>query len=99
MILILKQILIIIVSFLIVYWFQYKDDIKTKRKRITLYDKFKFPLLIATIIGLVLNIQDLLNTDCKITSIVSINPMIQKESLSSHFSDVNQQVYTDMPDF
>ena len=94
MILILKQILIIIVSFLIVYWFQYKDDIKTERKRITLYDKFKFPLLIATIIGLVLNIQDLLNTDCKITS-----PMIQIESLSSHFSDVNQQVYTDMPDF
>jgi hypothetical protein len=98
MILILKQILIITISFLIVYWFQYKDDLKVKRKRITMYEKFKFPLLIATIVGLVLNLHEFMNKDCKITSVV-VSPIIERKTESSHFSDINQLIYTDMPDF
>lgn len=54
--LILKQFLIIGASFLIILWFQHLDDRKHKRIRKTIYDRFKFPLLVGSIIGLVLNL-------------------------------------------
>ena len=59
----LKHILIIILSFLLFYWIQTIDDKKYKISRITLYQKFKNPLLFATIIGLILNLNLDLNID------------------------------------
>jgi hypothetical protein len=57
--LILKQFLIIGAAFLIILWFQNQDDKKHKRERKTFYDQYKFPLLVASIIGLVLNLPAL----------------------------------------
>lgn len=57
--LILKQFLIIGVAFFIILWFQYQDDKKHKRERKSFYDQYKFPLLVSSIIGLVLNLPTL----------------------------------------
>ena len=54
---IIKQILILIFSFSIYYWIQSIDDKKYNIKRYTLYEKFKNPILITSIIGLILNIN------------------------------------------
>ena len=47
------KILILIIIFCIMYWFQYIDDIKNNKERLFLYDKIKLPLLITTIICLI----------------------------------------------
>jgi hypothetical protein len=54
--LILKQILICGIVFFIIFWFQYRDDKKYKRNRKTFYGRYKFPLLVSSIIGLILNL-------------------------------------------
>ncbi len=61
--LILKQILIISVCFIIILWFQNKEDIKNKKERKSFYDKYKFPVLVSSIIGLILNLQNILGID------------------------------------
>lgn len=57
--LILKQFLIIGAAFLIILWFQHQDDKKHKRERKSFYEQYKFPLLVSSIIGLVLNLPTL----------------------------------------
>ena len=47
------KILILIIIFCVIYWFQYIDDIKNNKERLYLYDKIKLPLLITTIISLI----------------------------------------------
>lgn len=59
--LILKQVLIIGTIFTVILWFQHQDDKKTKRERKTFFDKYKLPLLVSSIIGLLINIPSLLN--------------------------------------
>ncbi len=59
--LILKQVLIIGTIFTVILWFQHQDDKKTKRERKTFFDKYKLPLLVSSIIGLLINVPSLLN--------------------------------------
>ena len=59
--LLLKQVLIIGTIFTIILWFQQQDDKKTKRERKTFFDKYKLPLLVSSIIGLMINMQSILN--------------------------------------
>ena len=59
--LLLKQVLIIGTIFTIILWFQEQDDKKTKRERKTFFDKYKLPLLVSSIIGLMINMQSVLN--------------------------------------
>ena len=59
--LILKQFLIIAAAFLIIIWFQQQDDKKHKRERKSFYDQYKFPVLVSSIIGLILNLPTLFN--------------------------------------
>ena len=47
------KILILIIIFCVIYWFQYIDDIKNNKERLYLYDKIKLPLLITIIISLI----------------------------------------------
>jgi predicted permease len=54
--LIIKQIIVVIITFLIILWFQNSDDKKHNRDRKSFYDKYKLPLLVSTIIGLILNL-------------------------------------------
>jgi hypothetical protein len=53
----IKQSLIIVFIFLIVLWIQKIDDKSKDIKRETIYDKFKLPLLVSAISGLLLNID------------------------------------------
>ena len=77
--LILKQFLIIGVTFIIILWFQYQDDKKHKRDRKSFYNKYKFPLLVSSIIGLVLNLPTLFDMNEKsietLTEVTIITPV------------------------
>ena len=50
----LKDFLILIFTFGIIYWFQQVDDKKRCKKRDNIYDTIKLPLLVTSIVGLVL---------------------------------------------
>jgi len=52
-----KHILIIIFSFLLFYWIQTMDDKKYKVSRETLFEKYKNSLLMASLVGLLLNME------------------------------------------
>ena len=95
--LILKQFLIIATAFLIILWFQYQDDKKHKRERKSFYDQYKFPLLVSSIIGLVLNFPTLFSiceksvetlTEVTIITPVEkcdmINPFVHNNNFGSH---------------
>ena len=97
--LLLKQFLIIIGVFLIIYWFQYQDDKKTKRIRLTFYEKYKFPLLISSIIGLLLTMLNKIEVSETTLIVASSNNSCVQESplINKQISD--QEVFTDLPDF
>ena len=90
--LILKQILIIGATFLIILWFQNIDDKKSKRERLTLFDQYKFPILVSSIIGLLLNVFSLFGLE-KVTELTIISPILKHETQN------DQQIFTDLPDF
>lgn len=72
--LIIKQIIVMIITFLLILWFQNIDDTKNKRIRISYYEKYKLPLLVSTIIGLILNFPAFFKlNDCVNENITEIN--------------------------
>jgi hypothetical protein len=71
--LIIKQILIIAFTFFITLWLQSSDDKKYKNERITFYEKYKLPIFFSALVGLILNIFDILNDDKKIFSFFNFN--------------------------
>jgi len=75
---IFKQFLIISSVFIVIYWFQKKDDKKYKRIRTTFIEKYKLPLLVSSIIGFMLNLKLItsLNNNT-ITEVTSITPIKQ----------------------
>jgi len=76
--LILKQVLIVGSVFTILFWFQQKDDKKTKRIRKNFIDKFKLPILVSSIVGLILNFKNLTNINCNnetITEVTIVTPI------------------------
>jgi len=83
----LKQILIIFSSFLLFYWIQSIDDKYYKINRNTLYEKYKNPILVASIIGLLLNINIDFNINLNNPKLISgtdnANNTVQKVS---HFN-------------
>ena len=90
--LIFKQIIVIILTFIIILWFQNMDDKKQNIKRLTLFDKFKFPVLFSSIIGLLLSYNNIFIADCKTeTNITLITP--------NFLTKIPQEIYTDLPDF
>lgn len=93
--LILKQFLIIGAAFLIILWFQQQDDKKHKRERKSFYDQYKFPLLVASIIGLVLNLPTLVGlANCdktveSLTELTIITPVKKCDELAKPFVHKN----------
>ena len=76
----LKQILIIGTSFLIILWFQNIDDKKNNRQRTTIYEQYKFPSLVAAIVGLLINLPEIINSNsCQlvenVTDITVVTPV------------------------
>ena len=76
--LILKQFLIIGTVFIIIIWFQHKENKKHKITKKTYYDQYKFPLLVSSIIGLILNLPILFDMGEKyvekLAELTIINP-------------------------
>ena len=107
--LIIKQIIVVIITFLIILWFQNSDDKKHKRNRESLYDKYKLPLLVSTIIGLILNLSLLFNiNECKLNNIIKevniITPIKEVQIHPCNYDNIkeiinNLQISTDLPDF
>ena len=60
--LILKQLIIIAGTFLVILWFQNVDDRKHNKTRDTFYEKYKFPILVSSIIGFVINIPEIISS-------------------------------------
>lgn len=103
----IKQLIIIVIIFLVILWFQDCDDKRNNRTRKTKYEKYKLPVLVAAIIGLMLQAnfkQDkfiiLTATDIEGPNdiILSEKPKIKTPFLTS--KDISdQQIFTDLPDF
>ena len=105
--LILKQFCIIIGVFSITLWVQDMDDKKYNKKIPDVYDKYKFPLLISAIIGLLINIPEIImknNTNNKIPEsfINSIRPNAQMSTPSRRGIEespfTKQRLQNDIPD-
>jgi predicted permease len=103
--LIVKQLIVMIIVFIIILWFQNNDDKKHSRSRLTLFDKYKLPLLVSTITGLILCYPmffKMKNCSDTITEINILTPVKEvKVSNMNNLKDIinNLQISTDMPDF
>jgi hypothetical protein len=106
----LRQIAIAIIIFIIVLWFQDKDDIKHKKYRKSLYDKYKLPVLVTAIFGLIFNIDSLNLCESKKDTIfaspstVNTNTEINVAKPFMNFGKDNspvmsQEIILDQPDF
>lgn len=94
--LIFKQVLIVGFVFIIIFWFQQKDDKKTKRVRTTFFENYKLPLLVSSIIGLLLNLKTLTNFNCnnnetvtEVTIITPVNDCKKINEMSKPFVNSN----------
>ena len=116
--LIIKQILLIGTTFLTILWIQNIDDKKYKKERKTIYDKYKFPLLVSAIVGLILNIPTLIGVNWEIKKIecndnsnnfqnYAVNDKLSwfdneipgNKLINKSLDNIEQQIYTDLPDF
>jgi hypothetical protein len=104
--LIVKQLIVMIVVFFIILWFQNNDDKKHNRTRLTLFEKYKLPLLVSTIVGLILHFPLFFKIQkCppeNITEISILTPVKEiKIPTMTNLKDIinNLQISTDMPDF
>jgi hypothetical protein len=127
--LIIKQILLIGTIFLTILWIQNIDDKKYKKERKSIYDKYKFPLLVSAIIGLILNLPAFMGFNCEIKKMEYNNEIsrtfIHNNNFGNHavndklswfdngipeqipqnnfinksLDNIEQQIYTDLPDF
>lgn len=95
--LILKQVLIMGTVFTVILWFQHKDDQKINRVRKTLFEKYKLPLLVSSIIGLMMNLKTFTNLNCNtnetLTEVTIITPInnCKKITNSNNFgTKINQ---------
>jgi hypothetical protein len=84
--LIIKQLGIIIGVFSITLWVQQMDDKKYNKNRIDFYDKYKFPLLMSAIIGLLINVPELImkiNTNDNLIPVSFINSIRPNAEIGS----------------
>lgn len=79
--LIMKQMLIVVSSFFIIFWLQSKEDKRTNKVRNTPYEKFKFPILVASMVGLLFTMKEFIYTNNmnKITVVSPVEVEMPKE--------------------
>jgi hypothetical protein len=79
--LIMKQMLIVFSSFFIIFWLQSKEDKRTNKVRNTPYEKFKFPLLVSSMVGLLFTMKDFIcgNTMNESTVVTPVDVEMPKE--------------------
>lgn len=97
----IQQFLIISFIFFIVLWYQNKDDKKFNKKRNSTYEKYKFPILICSIVGLLFNIPNIICiSKCENKTFNNAT----KPFIHSLFPKISEQIpeqeiYTDLPNF
>lgn len=72
--LIMKQMLIVVSSFFIIFWLQSKEDKRTNKVRNTPYEKFKFPILVASMVGLLFTMKEFIHSN-NINEITVVTPI------------------------
>ena len=97
----MRQIIIVIITFILILWFQSIEDYKYKKIRHTIYDKYKYPLFISSIVALILSSYEYLNITESITNnnnnITEIIPIQKIKNFKSNILD--QQIYIDPSPF
>ena len=88
----MKEIIIVLLSFISILWFQNIEDYKYKKNRYTLYDKYKYPIFVSAIIALILSSCSFFTQN---TLKIETKPLINK--IKSNIFD--QQIYIDPSPF
>jgi hypothetical protein len=111
---ILKQLIIVVIVFCIILWVQNQDDKKNKRIRTTLFEQYKLPILVASLVGFIINLSSILypciehHTDITIIekklpncTEIDIKPEEMAKPFMQNLSKEisEQQIYTELPDF
>ena len=93
----MKEIIIVLISFILILWFQNIEDYKYKNNRYSLYEKYKYPIFVSAIIGLILSSCSFLNISTPVIS----TPIIEKiQSINKIKSNIfDQQIYIDPSPF
>jgi len=80
---IVLQSLIIVFIFIFILWFQYIDDKNKKKTRTSFYDKFKLPILISCIGGLLIYYANFFinNDNCNFYPFLFIHNKNNKDQL------------------
>jgi hypothetical protein len=92
----MKEIIIVLLSFILILWFQNIEDYKYKKNRYTLYEKYKYPIFVSAIIALILSSCSFINHNTiKSLPIIEMKPIIHK--IKSNILD--QQIYIDPSPF
>lgn len=86
----IKNIIIFLIIFVALMWFQHNDDIKFDKKRVNLYDKIKIPL-IATILIILIKDFDYKDLNYKECANIFIVPPLSENTLND--------IYIGPPDF
>jgi hypothetical protein len=85
----MKEVIIVIITFFLIYWFQNIEDNKYKKNRYTFYEKYKYPIFVSALVGLILSYCDYFCEKSFITeNIKKIKPNIK-----------DQQIYIDPSPF
>lgn len=95
--LILKQILILGTAFFVILWFQNCEDKRNNKIRTTFHDTYKLPILVTALLGLIINFKELFSDDIIMAPIIVESTIVPTQN--TIISDINQEVYTEMPDF
>ena len=91
----LKQFIIIIITFFLILWFQDCDDKKNNKERTSYHDKYKLPILVSALLGLILNFNDIFFPQ----PIIEETIIIENKNILPIKSIQDQQIYTELPDF
>lgn len=93
----IKNVIIYFLVFLLILWMQHNDDIKYQNfKRVSLYDKFKIPLVCTMLVILVKNFN---YTECAkvVQSFLILRP--SNKSLTEYNNKVFSNMYSGQPTF
>ena len=99
-----KQILIILFSFILFFWMQSIDDKKYNVIRKSYYEKFKNPLLLSALIGLILSYIDGITvisvslSNCNDTKDNFKNPEIPQEN-DFKFNEIRRKILFNKDEF
>ena len=97
----MKEIIIVLLSFILILWFQNIEDYKYKKNRYTLYEKYKYPIFVSAIIALILSSCSFFTINTENIILPKSLPIIEKiQSINKIKSNIfDQQIYIDPSPF